>query len=758
MKRWVVYAWLFLCLGILCALPAFATLADSQAYYSCDSAVTTDDSGNGNTGTNNGAATSATTKVGSHSCYFDGSSYVTVSPFMPGASPQPYTFTAWLRLESIPGSLYDRVLQSNENEVFVAWELANNGDLELNHADAAGAWVRTDARNYGGTGTWQYITMVYNGTAVWTYVNGTPQHTNAVAAGYATADVGFRFGGDYSGTTKYFTGYLDELAIYDRALSQSEVQELYASGSGCNPYTDPSACSSIPSSPQFDVHALDQYDNTSLTNFTALVNGTLYNTTNGTITTTINWSENISISVWADNYFNRTYTHDTSTDLNASLYRWTALYAVDSMTNATLNPFNATYNGTIYNSVGGTVYIPLFNETAEVTAAAASHSNSSQNLTANASLRNATFTLYPDPSSIQLYIRDADTGLLITEQMQVIISSNATSTTTYVTTGSRYYGNLTADSYTVAISNENYTSTSYAVTVGVLTHQTLNAYLSKSTGTVTFTVRDDDSNALVTGAGFVMERLINASWTVISSRTTDITGRTAFQYVSNTKYRFTVTKTGYNVKTFTLDPILFTSYDVLVKKTQSLPNTQNYAGINTNIDPQTFYDGILTNITYTITSPDGALDTYGFNISYPGQTAPQSSSGSNANGGTLTLLVNISNATPTDTLYLTYWYDLTTQENRSYKRTYLIIGNTSEYTWWNQRNADYGFTDLEKALLGVFLILLVGGFSFYYGGAIAGGAVTLLGMGFAYYTGYLTLWFILPSILVGIALIIWRAQ
>jgi MYXO-CTERM domain-containing protein len=90
-------------------------------------------------------------------------------------------------------------------------------------------WSTTGGKN---DGTWRHVTAVTRGTDVELYIDGAKQTNQATAGsgffgdvdGLDTLLVGANR--DSGGFTWFYTGAIDDLAIYDHALSQGEIDAL----------------------------------------------------------------------------------------------------------------------------------------------------------------------------------------------------------------------------------------------------------------------------------------------------------------------------------------------------------------------------------------------------------------------------------------------------------------------------------------------------------------------------------------------------
>jgi Concanavalin A-like lectin/glucanases superfamily len=70
--------------------------------------------------------------------------------------------------------------------------------------------------------TWSHLAVTYDGSALRLYVNGAVVATTAVAGSIPTSNGALRMGGN-SVWGEWFGGLLDDVRIYNRALSAGEI-------------------------------------------------------------------------------------------------------------------------------------------------------------------------------------------------------------------------------------------------------------------------------------------------------------------------------------------------------------------------------------------------------------------------------------------------------------------------------------------------------------------------------------------------------
>jgi hypothetical protein len=70
---------------------------------------------------------------------------------------------------------------------------------------------------------WSHLAIVFNGTQVQFYLNGTLVNTVTLSATITARGTPMKIGAD-ANTSQFFKGLLDELRIYNRALTPQEIQ------------------------------------------------------------------------------------------------------------------------------------------------------------------------------------------------------------------------------------------------------------------------------------------------------------------------------------------------------------------------------------------------------------------------------------------------------------------------------------------------------------------------------------------------------
>ena len=157
---------------------------------------------------------------------FSGTSqYVAIPSSGPLAPASSVTAEAWIKPTTVPSSSFASVVTKKEsyslqfNSGKMEFTIMQSGTRRRLQAPA-GAIVA------GGT---YYVVGTYDGTTQRLYINGT-QVASAALTGGITTNVNNVDIGSWDGTSEFFAGTIDEVAVYPTVLSATQVATHYADG------------------------------------------------------------------------------------------------------------------------------------------------------------------------------------------------------------------------------------------------------------------------------------------------------------------------------------------------------------------------------------------------------------------------------------------------------------------------------------------------------------------------------------------------
>lgn len=213
------------------------------AYWKLDeSSGNASDSVGSYTLTNNNSVSYATGKINNGADY--GSSNTTKSLSTTnnfGINGSSMTFAGWIKVSSQPPT-------NDNNRIFTQVSTVSakvtqtilyrdSGGTKNLYVDRLRQNVANDAFTYNvtlTTGTWYHIAYTYNRSTVTGYLNGSSIGT-ASSSGDGNNPAGWVEGfylRSVSATGNCWSGMFDEVGVWSRALSSTEISELYNSGSG----------------------------------------------------------------------------------------------------------------------------------------------------------------------------------------------------------------------------------------------------------------------------------------------------------------------------------------------------------------------------------------------------------------------------------------------------------------------------------------------------------------------------------------------
>jgi fibronectin type 3 domain-containing protein len=182
----------------------------------------TDSSGKGSTGTVSGATWVDGGRFG-RALSFDGLNDLVTVPDSNVLDLTPgMTVEAWVKPASIAGWRTVLLKERPGSLVYALYGSVDNGrpSTEL----FTGAMRETRGTSALPVGVWSHLAASYDGTTLRLYVNGT-QVSSVAQSGALTNSAGaLRIGGNTVWGDEYFSGLIDEVRVYERALSAAEIQ------------------------------------------------------------------------------------------------------------------------------------------------------------------------------------------------------------------------------------------------------------------------------------------------------------------------------------------------------------------------------------------------------------------------------------------------------------------------------------------------------------------------------------------------------
>jgi hypothetical protein len=180
-----------------------------------------DTSGNGHSGTLNGAAWSTQGKFG-NALSFDGiNDWVTINSTSMLDLTTGMTLEAWVFPTSTSGTRDILIKEGSNVDIYNLYARNWRGRPESN--------VFVNGRNRTAEGatlpanTWTHVAGAYDGSVLRLFINGVQAASTSISGSIASSTGPLRIGGN-SIWNEFFLGRIDEIRIYNRALTQSEIQ------------------------------------------------------------------------------------------------------------------------------------------------------------------------------------------------------------------------------------------------------------------------------------------------------------------------------------------------------------------------------------------------------------------------------------------------------------------------------------------------------------------------------------------------------
>jgi len=214
-----------------------------------------DDSGNGNNGIGYGSTWTSAGKVHG-ALQFDGTNdYVGISNSASLNITNSISMSAWINLKSYNdineyGSSI--IHKCNSYHLFIYSD--GHPGTNVVTPPMVNHFVKDEATTIQ-LNQWYFITSTYDGANIKIYINGEYKTQIPVNGSIQTDIINVSIGRREITNDCYFNGIIDEARIYDRTLTSTEIQDLYAQGSGNHPPNTPSNPSPVNNATGASIHA-----------------------------------------------------------------------------------------------------------------------------------------------------------------------------------------------------------------------------------------------------------------------------------------------------------------------------------------------------------------------------------------------------------------------------------------------------------------------------------------------------------------------
>lgn len=195
-----------------------------------------DSSGNGNHGTPYGGVGYVDGVIGQAGSFDGVDDYISA---LPVEVTTDITMSSWVnpKTQGTDGYTVGGIVVNGGDYEFAITSGTNTIRYALNNVTYSTSWVDTGIAIP--LNQWSLVSITYNGSSIITYLNGVEVHRKSISGNMLGISCPLGVGARYleqgtsvpsDGWYSIFNGQIDDLRIYNRALNESEIQELYNRG------------------------------------------------------------------------------------------------------------------------------------------------------------------------------------------------------------------------------------------------------------------------------------------------------------------------------------------------------------------------------------------------------------------------------------------------------------------------------------------------------------------------------------------------
>lgn len=178
---------------------------------------------------------------------FDGATgYVQIPDSLTLRFSSAMSAEAWIRLAALPASGDNTRVLDKKGSWFL--RVTSTGAVEYGTFSGAAGRTLATAAGAVSVGSVYHLIGTYDGTSMRIYVNGSLAATKTAGGALDNFNTPLDLAA-YLGSSRFFSGVLDDVAVYGRALSATDVADHYALGTAASSNAPPSAPPTLTASP-----------------------------------------------------------------------------------------------------------------------------------------------------------------------------------------------------------------------------------------------------------------------------------------------------------------------------------------------------------------------------------------------------------------------------------------------------------------------------------------------------------------------------
>jgi len=173
------------------------------------------------------------------SLLFSGTGYIeAATTAVANYNAQPFTVSAWVKPTSLAQNGAGNVIVANSSYQYGGYFLAissttcvgvsSTGDVCFGMNWSGGGATTQTSSNTILANTWSQIVGTFDGTTMILYLNGKRVASTVPASTVATSYQKLTVGYPTQGGWGSFNGYIDNVRVYQQAISQSDIEHMYA--------------------------------------------------------------------------------------------------------------------------------------------------------------------------------------------------------------------------------------------------------------------------------------------------------------------------------------------------------------------------------------------------------------------------------------------------------------------------------------------------------------------------------------------------